>query len=198
MLDSNTRWRRTQIAFSRESMLVVLLIIIMPGAGLSNPAIELDVDGLPGNGRDTVDVGLGDEIALDVWVYPDFRGLVGVGIHIQHDNDLFSFLQIQFFPPAGWTAYTSYIDSTNVYFGLGGDWDECLMQPMKIAALYYRAEGTSTCGDFNCGFGDGTECVWCSAFDCEWSFPSIIPTVCISSPTHSEDATWGRIKAMFH
>ncbi|MFH1279384.1 MAG: hypothetical protein ABIK65_13515 [Candidatus Eisenbacteria bacterium] len=177
--------------------LFVSACFLIPSSGSANPLIELDVDGIPGNGPDTIQVGLGETFEVGAWIHPDNNGLLAAAIRLEDAEGAFHFQDIQFYPPEGWESVLYHVDSVTVVFGV--EWRppySCLYSPWKIAVLTFQSMTDQDCGTLIVqDWGSG--CALCDIWDCEWAVPSVEPTVCTGIPTGTEGTTWGRVKKLF-
>ncbi|MFH1279385.1 MAG: hypothetical protein ABIK65_13520 [Candidatus Eisenbacteria bacterium] len=178
-------------------LIVFSACLFLPSSGSANPLIELDVDGIPGNGPDTIHVGVGETFDVGAWVYPDNNGLASAAVYLEDAEGTFLFEDIQFFPPEGWVSYLVYTDSVTVLFAVGTMPPlSCIFSPWRIAVLTFRSMVDEACGTLIVQEGVSS-CIWCNIFDCEWVVPSIEPTICVGAPTSTAGSTWGRVKKLF-
>lgn len=77
-------------------------VLVMPGAMAgADQWLELDLDGVLGNGPDTLEVGLGDVVEVDVWLSGG-RTLMGFDLIVCNHDAVLDFQSAEYHTPGTW------------------------------------------------------------------------------------------------
>jgi len=156
--------------------------------------VELDVDGILGNGPDTVAAGVGDTVRVEVYVHhnvPQGR-LCHVWVPLCAEQVVPDSIEFWTEP---WVNYTAPADTCLGLYGsdVPNFCDNQIDSPVHLASAWYVVGGCPGTvrvddldsywidSDFNAGAFSGSIPVW----------------LCAGTPTGTSESSWGSIKVLF-
>jgi len=180
--------------------LLLLSLGVMWNPALAEQIVELDLDGVMGNGPDTVEVEAGDLLSVDVW----FRGepaLLAWWVTICHPDGGLVLCDYEDYIPDSWTLtplHAPFPDcdaagATNFNF-------DCLVmwQPTRVLTIVYQA---GSAGGPTSLVVDELESGWldpCVSDQLDWAtVDDVIGATVLVGTTDTESPNWGSVKKLF-
>jgi len=181
---------------------ILLLVFFMAAPAMAqdrNLMVELDLDGVTGNGPDTILVAPKDSVVVDVWVVwegeAQHAGWDGFQIFIV-DNGHLDFVDAELLMPSHWVPGTISESGDTVWisafdFIFSGSPDP----PQQVFIVLYQASLESGIASL------GVDLEW-SNWSATWgplvAFTGYVgATVVIDEPTSTEQTSWGGVKRLF-
>ena len=174
-------------------------LLLAPTAGAQPFYIELDFDGILGNGPDVVSAQPGDTLVVDVWCLGASNAIIAINIYLCTNPDKLSLVQFQ--NTTGWNA-TAPIDQGNGCWKMSAvDFSMAnIAPPFLYGRASYRIVSDNMCGWIDI---DPTLSDWCvldfyvGPFENNIHAGVLVNTTEDCFTTGTQDSNWGEIKTLF-
>ncbi|MFH1278464.1 MAG: hypothetical protein ABIK65_08810 [Candidatus Eisenbacteria bacterium] len=179
----------------RRLISVLLLLFVNVLAGQAEEwYFEMDLDGTPGNGPDTIEASTGDYIVGRVWIHGPCPILaVGAGFCSPGDVLLYQVGMEEYLVPESWTTEEIVISGDCVTAqATDFTWGSPLTLPAPLVDLVWRVAADEAIGDLVCDNGAFLSiCMETPLFDhCDGAAVRV-------GGTATEETGWGAIKTLF-
>lgn len=159
--------------------------------------IELDLDGILGNGPDTLSATVGDYIDVDVWIFGEGEDLIGADFSICNANGS---LEFQSFVPVDVASWSNWMGNTGpgcrkiqagTFSGV-----PVLTVPFLHGVVTYRCAVDATISSIAIDL-DPLASDWFTSSLARGPFDSFVGASVIVGATAIEENDWGAIKTLF-
>jgi len=157
--------------------------------------VELDADGILGNGPDSVWATVGDTVRIEVYVQYDFEMIGGLLCYVRVSlcGDCAVLDSIRFWP--GWGC--SLVPADSCILLIGNDMvnfcDTHIFPPVHFTSIYYVVHGCPCWVQV-----DESDSYWIDSGGDYGVFSGSVPIhLCVGSPTGTAESSWGSVKALF-
>jgi len=178
---------------NRIFVIALVAVLLVASGTAAEQIVELDLDGILGNGPDTVAVLVGDDVPVDIWFIGD-NGLLGWTAVICNPDGALEFQEVVYHTPDYWVQEPPSFPlpgCVELYSSGGIEWEP---QPLHGATITYHAAVDQAIGELvvniemsfyldtylNYGPPDGS-----------------VPAFIRIGPTAADRPTWGSVKRLF-
>lgn len=175
--------------------------IAVMGTAVATEMVELDLDGVLGNGPDTLAVAAGDFVPVNVWFVGD-GSLLAFDMYICNPEGAMVFLELAYLTPGTWTnedpeeAPGGCVKFFSLDMGFDG-----MGQPAGVATATYWAAADNAIAEV--AVGDGTEFLallpggGIASGAIDGSVSAFVRIGDPGSPTGTRETTWSSVKGLF-
>jgi len=179
---------------SAAFFLAVLGIAFLTSSAFAEQIVELDLDGVLGNGPDTIEVAVGAEVDVEVWLLGGIA-LFSFDLTICNPGPTLIYQGMEYHAPAGWTVYPPEFPQVGCVRIVGVDFATIpFAQPAHAATITYLAVVEGVLAEIEVD----TVSSWVTDFYLQ---PVPIDSTVIAririGPTAADRPTWGSVKQMF-
>ena len=179
---------------SAALFVAVLGIFLLTVVAFAEQIVELDLDGVLGNGPDTIDVAVGAEVDVDVWLLGG-NPLFSFDLVLCNPGGTVEYQGTEYHAPPAWTVYPPEFSQIDCVRILGVDWSyEPFGQPAHTATITYWTTTEDAFAVIEVD-SENSEVIYA-----DLSLAPIDSTVRAHiriGPTATECPTWGSIKKLF-
>ncbi len=181
----------------KKAITVALLGMVFAGfaAAQNQSSVELDLDGVVGNGPDNVFVSVSDYIDVDVWLTGDPHPLVVVSIGICNVDGSLEFQGFQYAFGLPWTVYPPEIDGSCAWiWAFDPSFMSGTMTPILFGTATYHAAVDGSLDDLTIS----SDSAWLGFYGYTYFFTDNVgASIQIGGVTSAEESSWGGVKSLF-
>lgn len=172
---------------------IVLLFVFAAGA-FAAPVVEIDLNGVVGDGGDRETVRVGDTITADLW-FVGGEPLVGWGITLCGPEGVMEFVKAEYGTPEAWSNETPVPRGPGcVYFGSANRTFVPLVPPFRAVTVTYRAAAPAPLADL---VVDEERSGWIARSFATGNVGGSVDATLVISPPPVPSPTWGKVKRLF-
>ena len=174
----------------------VVAMLAFAAAAHAQFTVELDLNGVQGDGPDFVNAVVSDYITGDLWVYGP-EGLFSFGVILCNYDGSLEFQGFEYITPDGWTETAPSVGPDGCVTLQATDFNfaNCMALPAMIGTVTFHAAVDESIDDIT--FGD------CGYFTCSFlsgvmdNSGTLAGTVQIGTIVSTEESSWGAVKGLF-
>ncbi|MBM3320383.1 MAG: hypothetical protein FJY73_06875 [Candidatus Eisenbacteria bacterium] len=181
------------------SFLVASLLAAPLVLARTNAAIELDLDGVLGNGPDTIEAFIGEDVRLDLWWVGDLPSprIMVAASTVCSPGDALVYVATEYHLPAYWESYPPDFPSPGCV-SLATytiNWFGCIEWPFCHATITFRAAAEGSIAELASDVA-GSVLMTCTSWTYYYAAWPSKAYVRIGS-TETESSSWGSLKRLF-